>query len=160
MWRITTAMVYEFKLLFIVVGFPIIANSFQKLRQKGYRISIVKLFSSAVTLIAASCFVLSLRILNANESGYISTKWIILHFVLQAVGELLIATVGYAMVKKFAHRKPQGMMGLLATTVKKLGNKAIGVITTHRLDKPTTQLSALVLFKIAKNIKKKLLTPL
>nr|WP_232220890.1 LOG family protein [Legionella tunisiensis] len=28
-----------------------------------------------------------------------------------------------------------GMMGLLATTVKELGGKAIGVITTHLLDK-------------------------
>lgn len=38
-----------------------------------------------------------------------------------------------------------GMMGLLATTMKELGGKAIGVITTHLLDKekPLTTLDQL-----------------
>ncbi|HHF7365644.1 TPA: peptide MFS transporter [Legionella bozemanae] len=96
--------------IFVITGSPVFAIVLQKLRQKGYKVSIVRQFSYAIIFIAASYLLLSLGILNANEYGYISAIWIVLHFLLQAVGELLIAPVGYAMVGKFAPPKLQGMM--------------------------------------------------
>ena len=99
--------------VFVILGSPLIALSFQKLKKYGYDISLSQKFSLAIMLIAASFFILSLGVLNASEFGYISAFWIVLHFLLQALGELLIAPVGFSMVGKLAPPKLQGiMMGL------------------------------------------------
>lgn len=60
---------------------------------------------------------LSIGILDADQAGLTSGNWILLHYVLQSIGELLIAPVGYAMIGKLVPEKAQGiMMGIWMMT--------------------------------------------
>ena len=96
--------------IFVIFGTPVIAILFSKLRAIGIKISISKQFSFAIILISLSFYVLSLGIHYSNALGITAGEWIVLHFFLQSLGEILIAPVGYAMVGKLAPQKLQGIM--------------------------------------------------
>lgn len=96
--------------IFVIIGTPLLASIFEKFRVKGYKISFIKLFSVAIILMALSYLVLSIGIVNANNLGYVSSIWVTLHFLLQAIGEIFVAPVGYAMVGQLAPQRLQGLM--------------------------------------------------
>ncbi|HHS8316163.1 TPA: peptide MFS transporter [Legionella pneumophila] len=95
---------------FVILGAPLLGILLKRLKGWGYDFSLTQKFSLALLLIAGSFFALSLGVLSANELGYTSIFWIVLHFFLQAFGELLIAPVGLSMIGKLAPQRLQGVM--------------------------------------------------
>ena len=96
--------------IFVILGSPVLAYIFSKLRNQGLIVSISKQFVLSLVTIALSFYFLSVGIFCANSSGFTSSVWIIMHFLAQAVGELLIAPIGYAMIGKLAPSNLQGIM--------------------------------------------------
>ena len=96
----------------IVVGGPLMATLFNKLRAKGYNIDIPLQFSVSLVFIGAGFLALPLGIMHADNAGMVSITYVAISYVLQSIGELLISPIGYAMVGKLAPKNYQGgMMG-------------------------------------------------
>ena len=94
----------------IMVGGPLMAIWFNKLRQKGWRIDIPNQFATSLVLIGVGFLVLPLGISFAGADGIVAFKWILISYVLQSIAELLISPIGYAMIGRLAPRQYQGIM--------------------------------------------------
>jgi len=118
----------------IIIGGPLIARFLQNMRAKGRRVSIPMLFSTALVLIGVAMLVLRVGISFADQNGYVSAFWVVLSYVLLAIGELCISPVGYAMVGQLAPPKLRGLMmgtwlmltGVAATLSNFFSNLALG----------------------------------
>jgi POT family proton-dependent oligopeptide transporter len=108
--KIAPQWVQNINTVIIVVGGPILAAWFTRLRARGWRIDIPQQFSAALILMAAGFLVLPIGIKFADESGRSPFFWLFLSYVLQSIGELLISPIGYAMIGKLAPAKYQGIM--------------------------------------------------
>ena len=86
----------------IVVGGPLLASFFTRMRARGWRIDIPKQFATSLILMAG--------IKLAGVDGKSAFAWLFMSYVLQSVGELLISPIGYAMIGKLAPRQYQGVM--------------------------------------------------
>jgi POT family proton-dependent oligopeptide transporter/mRNA interferase RelE/StbE len=100
----------NFDTLLIILFSPILAHLFQYLRKRGLFISTTKKFSFALLAISTSYLFMYLGINRADASGLISLNWVFLYYLLQSLGELLIAPTGYAMIGQLAPQKHQGIM--------------------------------------------------
>lgn len=96
--------------IFVIIGSPIVIILFDKLRNIQLTISISIQFMCSLLFIALSFLALAIGIMNCGADGLTSMVWIIAHYLLQAIGELLIAPVGYAMIGSLAPEKLQGLM--------------------------------------------------
>lgn len=96
--------------IFVIVGSPLCILLLTKLRSRRFFISIAKQFWLSLVFISLSFFVLSAGIHWANPQGLTSIFWIFAHFLLQALGELMIGPVGYAMIGKLVPDRYQGQM--------------------------------------------------
>jgi proton-dependent oligopeptide transporter, POT family len=94
----------------IVVGGPLFAAMFTRLRARGWRIDIPKQFAASLLLMALAFFLLPLGIKLAGADGKSAFVWLFASYVLQSIGELLISPIGYAMIGKLAPRQYQGIM--------------------------------------------------
>jgi POT family proton-dependent oligopeptide transporter len=94
----------------IVLGGPIFAALFTRMRARGWRIDIPQQFAASLLLMAAAFFILTLGIKLADADGNSAFIWLFLNYVLQSVGELLLMPVGYAMIGKLAPKQYQGIM--------------------------------------------------
>lgn len=96
--------------LIIILGGPSLSVLFTFLRERGVNLTIPLQFSFALLLIGASMAILPVGIHFANAQGYSHFNWIILSYILQSIGELFIAPIGYAMVGQLAPIRLQGLM--------------------------------------------------
>ncbi len=94
----------------IMLGGPLMAMLFNRLRGKGWNIDLPVQFSASLILIGAGFLVLPLGISLAGGNGLVAFKWIAISYLLQSIGELLISPVGYAMVGRLAPTQYQGVM--------------------------------------------------
>ncbi len=94
----------------IVVGGPILAALFIRMRGRGWRIDIPQQFASSLLLMALAFLILPLGIRLAGGDGKSAFWWLFASYVLQSVGELLISPIGYAMIGKLAPKQYQGVM--------------------------------------------------
>jgi POT family proton-dependent oligopeptide transporter len=94
----------------IVLGGPIFAALFTRMRARGWRIDIPQQFAASLLLMAAAFFILTLGIKLADADGKSAFVWLFLNYVLQSIGELLLMPVGYAMIGKLAPKQYQGIM--------------------------------------------------
>lgn len=94
----------------IVLGGPLFAALFTRLRARGWRIDIPKQFATSLLLMAVAFFLLPLGIKLAGADGKSAFGWLFASYVLQSIGELLISPIGYAMIGKLAPRQYQGIM--------------------------------------------------
>ena len=94
----------------IVVGGPLLASLFVRLRARGWNIDIPRQFAASLLLMALAFFLLPLGIKLAGVDGKSAFVWLFLSYVLQSIGELLISPIGYAMIGKLAPRQYQGVM--------------------------------------------------
>lgn len=99
--------------LMVIIFSPILAQLFQHLRKKGILIPTSKKFSFALLAISISYLLMYLGIKRADSSGLVSLSWLVLYYLLQSWGELLIAPTGYAMIGQFA---PQHLRGIMMGT--------------------------------------------
>jgi POT family proton-dependent oligopeptide transporter len=94
----------------IVVGGPLMAALFSRLRTRGWRIDVPKQFAVALILMGLGFLALPAGISLADAVGKVAFVWLFASYVLQSLGELLISPIGYAMIGKLAPRKYQGIM--------------------------------------------------
>ena len=94
----------------IVVGGPLLAALFTRLRAHGWKIDIPQQFAASLILMALGFLALPLGIALADASGRSPFFWLFASYVLQSIGELLISPIGYAMIGKLAPSKYQGIM--------------------------------------------------
>src|SRR5437879_2689729 len=94
----------------IVLGGPVLAALFTRIRARGRRIDIPKQFAASLLLMAVAFLILPLGIKLAGGDGKSAFAWLFLSYVLQSIGELLIMPIGYAMIGKLAPKQYQGVM--------------------------------------------------
>jgi proton-dependent oligopeptide transporter, POT family len=94
----------------IVVGGPILAACFTRLRKRGFRIDVPQQFAASLILMGLGFLALPIGISSADGAGRSPFFWLFLSYVLQSLGELLISPIGYAMIGKLAPSKYQGIM--------------------------------------------------
>jgi POT family proton-dependent oligopeptide transporter len=94
----------------IVIGGPILAALFTRLRAKGWNIDVPKQFSISLILMGLGFLVLPIGIKLAGPEGKSAFVWLFASYILQSIGELLISPVGYAMIGKLAPKQYQGIM--------------------------------------------------
>ena len=94
----------------IVVGGPLLASFFTRMRARGWRIDIPQQFATSLLLMALGFLILPLGIKLAGVNGMSAFSWLFWSYVLQSVGELLISPIGYAMIGKLAPKQYQGIM--------------------------------------------------
>ena len=111
-WGVTIApqWVQNINTVVIVVGGPILAAVFARLRGRGWRIDIPQQFAVALILMGLGFLVLPVGIWLANGAGRSAFLWLFLSYLLESIGELLISPIGYAMIGKLAPRRYQGLM--------------------------------------------------
>ncbi|MGL5660454.1 MAG: peptide MFS transporter [Aeromonas sp.] len=96
--------------LVIVIGGPLMAILFTRLRGLGWNIDIPSQFAASLFFMGLGMLVLPLGIHLAGPDGLVAFKWIAISYVLQSLGELLISPIGYAMIGKLAPARLQGLM--------------------------------------------------
>lgn len=94
----------------IIIGGPLLAHTFSRLRRKGYNVNIPFQFAFSLIMIGASMLALQLGIYLANPEGYVGMLWPVISYLLMTLGELFISPIGYAMVGKLAPPKLRGIM--------------------------------------------------
>jgi POT family proton-dependent oligopeptide transporter len=94
----------------IVVGGPLLASLFIRMRARGWRIDIPQQFAASLLLMAVAFLILPVGIKLSGTNGLSGFSWLFWSYVLQSVGELLISPIGYAMIGKLAPKQYQGIM--------------------------------------------------
>ena len=94
----------------IVVGGPLLASLFTRMRARGWKIDIPQQFATSLLLMALGFLILPIGIKLAGANGLSGFSWLFWSYVLQSVGELLISPIGYAMIGKLAPKQYQGIM--------------------------------------------------
>ena len=75
----------------IVLGGPLLAALFTRMRARGWRIDIPKQFAASLLLMALAFLILPLGIKLAGADGKSAFVWLFMSYVLQSIGELLIS---------------------------------------------------------------------
>lgn len=96
--------------LVLIVGGPFMAWLFKHLRDHGIRIDVPGQFATSLLCMGLGMLVLPLGISLAGSNGLMNIKWIIISYILQGIGELLISPIGYAMIGKLVPARLQGFM--------------------------------------------------
>lgn len=94
----------------IVIGGPLLAAGFMRLRARGWKLDIPTQFATSLLLMGFGFLALPVGILFADDKGIVAFGWLFANYVFQSVGELLISPIGYAMIGKLAPRQYQGIM--------------------------------------------------
>lgn len=94
----------------IVIGGPILGFMLNKMRSRGIQVNIPTQFAIALLCIGVAYVILPIGIAYASSAGLVNPSWILLSYILQSIGELLISPIGYAMIGYLAPTSLQGMM--------------------------------------------------
>jgi proton-dependent oligopeptide transporter, POT family len=108
--RIQPQWIQNINTVCIVLGGPLLASLFMRLRARGWKIDIPKQFAASLLLMAVAFLILPVGIKLAGTDGKSAFVWLFWSYVLQSIGELLISPIGYAMIGKLAPRQYQGIM--------------------------------------------------
>ncbi len=101
--------IQEVNSIIIILGGPLSIIALKAIR-KRYYFSLPQQFALAIFLIGSGYLLLNLGIHFANAQGYVDFIWIVLCYVFQSFGELMIGPIGYAMIGQLAPEKLQGIM--------------------------------------------------
>jgi POT family proton-dependent oligopeptide transporter len=96
--------------LVIILGAPILTVIINKLKSRGYNLSVSIQFVCAFIALALSFFFLSCGVIFSDIQGYTSIYWVIGHIITQGIAELLIGPIGYAMIGRIAPPQFQGVL--------------------------------------------------
>lgn len=109
-WIIPPQWFQNINTLSIVIGGPLLGFFFNKMRKNGIQINIPSQFAMALLFIGLAFVILPIGIAYANSEGMVSPGWIVISYILQSMGELLISPIGYAMIGYLAPASMQGIM--------------------------------------------------
>src|SRR5436305_4494833 len=108
--RIQPQWIQNINTVCIVLGGPLMAAFFSRMRARGWNIDIPKQFATSLLLMALAFLLLPIGIKLAGADGKSAFAWLFWSYVLQSIGELLISPIGYAMIGKLAPKQYQGIM--------------------------------------------------
>ena len=108
--RVQPQWIQNINTVVIVIGGPLMAALFTRLRARGWNIDVPRQFSVSLLLMGAGFLVLPVGISLADADGKSAFVWLFTSYVFQSIGELLISPVGYAMIGKLAPKQHQGVM--------------------------------------------------
>ncbi|WP_031565844.1 peptide MFS transporter [Legionella wadsworthii] len=94
----------------IVIGGPLLGIMLHKMRKNGVQVNIPTQFALALFFIGIAFVILPIGITYANYEGLVNPSWILMSYILQSIGELLISPIGYAMIGYLAPPSLQGIM--------------------------------------------------
>ncbi|WP_298624025.1 peptide MFS transporter [uncultured Legionella sp.] len=109
-WIIPPQWFQNINTIAIVIGGPVLGFVFNRMRANGRQVNIPTQFALALLFIGLAFAILPIGIAYANANGMVNPGWIVLCFVLQSIGELLISPIGYAMIGYLAPTSLQGIM--------------------------------------------------
>lgn len=109
-WIIPPQWFQNINTLSIVVGGPLLGFLFNKMRKNGVQINIPTQFAMALLFIGIAFVILPIGIAYADSEGMVNPGWIVISYILQSMGELLISPIGYAMIGFLAPASMQGIM--------------------------------------------------
>jgi POT family proton-dependent oligopeptide transporter len=109
-WIIPPQWFQNINTIAIVIGGPLLGIMLHKMRKKGMQINIPTQFALALLFIGVAFVILPIGISYANYEGLVNPAWIVLSYILQSIGELLISPIGYAMIGYVAPSSLQGVM--------------------------------------------------
>lgn len=118
----------------IIIGGPLLALLFKKLRDKKCFISIPTQYTTGLLCAGLGLIILPWGIHFASQKGYVDFSWLFTTYVLQAIAELLISPIGYAMVGRLVPKGYQSLMmgvvllntGVAAIVSSQFSNYAMG----------------------------------
>ena len=112
MWGVEVApqWVQNINTVVIVIGGPLLAALFARLRARGWKIDIPQQFAVVAHPDGARLPRACPSASRSPTPRAIAFVWLFVSYVLQTIGELLISPIGYAMIGKLAPRKYQGIM--------------------------------------------------
>lgn len=96
--------------IIIILSGPTLAYVCKVLRSKGYIIRIPVQFAIALLLIGIGFAILPVGIHFSNAKGISGFSWVVISYVLQSLGEILLSPIGYAMIGQLIPSKLQGLM--------------------------------------------------
>lgn len=96
--------------IIIIIAGPALAYFLKWMRSKGKIVRIPYQFAISLCLIGIGFILLTVGIYFANAKGLSAFPWIIISYVFQSLGEILISPIGYAMIGQLIPPKLQGLM--------------------------------------------------
>lgn len=109
-WIIAPQWFQNINTISIVLGGPLLGILLNRMRKNGTQINIPTQFSMALLFIGLAFVILPIGIAYADTEGMVNPGWIVISYILQSVGELLISPIGYAMIGYLAPTSLQGVM--------------------------------------------------
>ncbi len=107
---LTASTMQFFNPLYIILLSPFISALWVKLGKKHLNPSIPLKFALGVLFMTCGFFVLPIGIYFFAAHGEVGPQWLMLSYLLQTVGELLISPVGLAMITVLTPKRLVGMM--------------------------------------------------
>ncbi|PAF51179.1 dipeptide/tripeptide permease A [Helicobacter sp. 13S00401-1] len=128
----------------IIIASPILAIMYNKL---GDTLPITMKFAIGMVLCALAFLILPLGTKFANHLGIVSSSWLVLSYLFQSVGELMISGLGLAMVAQLV---PERLMGFImgAYFLTSAGANIVGGYVASMMAVPEHVSDALVSLKI------------
>ncbi|PJE79049.1 Dipeptide and tripeptide permease A [invertebrate metagenome] len=124
--------------LWIIIASPILANVYNKLGQKGKDPSIAVKFAIGMLFSCAAFLLLSLASNFADNTGLISSWWLVSAHGLQAIAELMVSALGLSVLAQLLPNRLTGFaIGAQAMTISAasiIGSKIAGFTATPKGD--------------------------
>jgi len=99
-----------FNPFFIFMLSPFLSRLWVRLGHSGLNPSIQLKFSVGILLLSVGFFILAIGTTFFNQQGVVSPAWLIISYLLQTLGELLISPIGLAMITVLCPKKRVGLM--------------------------------------------------
>lgn len=112
-WEFPTVSFLSLNPFFIIVFGPIISSLWIWLDKKGLNPSIPTKFAYGTILVGLGFVIFPVAMLMQSNMGQIHFWWIVLSYLVQSLGELLVYPVGLSMMTELV---PKQMMGLMIGT--------------------------------------------
>lgn len=99
--------------IWIVLMSPVLAYSYDQLNKKGIQFSMPYKFALGMTMCALSFLILYFARFFYTGNGLVSSWWLIVSYLFQSIGELLVSALGVAMVAELVPEQIAGfVMGM------------------------------------------------
>jgi len=99
-----------FNPLFIILFSPVLSQLWTRLSFQKKNLSIPLKFALGVLLVSLGFFVLVIGTKYFSHNGITSAWWLVLSYMVQTIGELLLSPIGLAMIAELSPKKLVGMM--------------------------------------------------
>jgi len=163
-WQVPTSWFQSLNPIFIVALAPLFSSLWVNLAKKQMEPSVIYKFVWGLVLASLSFLLMVLAVMVYEVSGPVSMLWLVAVYLIQTVGELCLAPIGFSLISKLSPVKfASFIMGLWFTSLF-VANLASGLFagkydsmnhkTFFMVPVVTAGIAAILLLLLAKPIKK------